>query len=422
MPIGPQLPDSGGLPPAEWAEETLRRIENDGLLSRPRVRRGGSGTVGLIDGREVTVFSSNDYLGLACHPAVTAAAASASMRDGVGATGSRTLSGCHATIEALEAELAAFAGAEAATLAPSGYAANLAVLQTLGGPDAVVLSDERNHASIVDGARLARGHVGVYAHGDLAALEGLLRERRGRAIIVSDTVFSMDGTVADVAGLHRLAREHSAWLVLDEAHAAGVLGPGGRGAAAAELDTGDPQLVRVVTLGNALGASGGAVLGSAAVRTLLLNRGRALIHSAALPHPVVAAARAALATLRDMPELVARLHTNAALFRTAVSPLGVPGGPDMPIVLVLCGEPHRAVALERALLRRGHLVQAVRPPAVPAGASRVRIAVSAAHTGEQLRGLAADLVDLHGWMPAAEVSGKPVERALRAKDAARSSG
>lgn len=382
----------------------LHRETRAGRLRRPRCRAGGSGTVAEVDGRRVVVFSSNDYLGLAAHPAVRRAAAAAALEHGVGSTGSRHLSGCHAAIEELEAELCAFEGAPSATLAPSGYAANVAVLQALGGPDAVVLSDERNHASLIDGCRLSRAAVEVYRHRDLDDLAARLRRAGGRrTVIVSDTVFSMDGTVAPVAGLAELAEARGAWLVLDEAHATGVLGPGGRGAAAgAGIDAAHPQVVRTVTLSKALGAQGGAVCGAVAVRGLLLQRGRALIFSTALPHPTVAAARAALAILAGEPERVARLRANTTRLRTALAPLAPGGRADVPVLPLGAGSEDAAVALEARLLERGLLVQAVRPPTVPAGTSRLRIAVSAEHSSAQLDTLASAVL---GVVAAAEAGG-----------------
>ena len=376
--------------PLDWGQARLDEARAAGLLRTPRERRGGSRPHAVVDGRRVVVLSGNDYLGLSMHPQVREAAAAAARAEGAGATGSRHLSGCHAAISALEADLAEFEGAETATLAPSGYAANLAVLQALGGPDCVVFSDERNHASIVDGCRLSRGQVSVFAHGDLEELERGLRAVDRRPVIVSDAVFSMDGTVADVAGLAWLAQRYGAWLVLDEAHATGVLGDGGRGAAAAAgVDRRDPCVVRVVTLSKALGAGGGAVCGDAVVRRLLMQRGRALIFSTALPHPTVAAAHAALRVLRDDGAgLLWRLRANARLLRGT---LLVGGDEAMPIIPVLTGDPERAVALEEAMLEAGYLVQAVRPPTVPEGTSRVRLVVSAAHSEDELRGAAAAL-------------------------------
>ncbi len=352
-----------------------------------------------MDGRRVVVLSSNDYLGLSGHPRVARAAALAALSLGVGATGSRHLSGCHEEIAALEAEICAFERSPAAALAPSGYQANVAVMQALAGRDAVVFSDELNHASIIDGCRLARAAVEVYRHLDLDDLEARLGRRRERPIIVSDTVFSMDGDVADVGGLLGLARRHDAWLVLDEAHATGVLGPGGRGAAAEAGVAGagdEDRLVRVVTFSKALGAAGAAVLGSPSVRGLLMQRGRALIFSTALPHPAVAAARAALEVLAAEPQRVERVRALARRLRGSLAGLPVSGRPDVPIVPVLVGEPGAAVDLDRQLLEAGYLVQAVRPPTVPPGSSRVRLVPTAAHTEAELDGAAAALRDAVG--------------------------
>jgi len=390
---GRAVPPGAGAQPLHWARALIDREASANLLRQPRRRLGGSGTHALVEGREVVVFSSNDYLGLATHAKVTAAAAKAAAEFGVGATGSRHLSGCHAVMDMLEKELAAFESTPTATLAPSGYAANLAVLVALGGKDAVVLSDERNHASVIDGCRLSRASVEVFRHRDLDHLERRLRAVAGRPVVVSDTVFSMDGTIADVAGLHALARRYSAWLVLDEAHATGVLGDGGRGVAAlAGIDPQDPQVVRVVTLSKALGAGGGAVCGAPEVRSLLFQRGRALIFSTAMPHPTVAAARAALGMLTSEPELVDRLHARTARLRSALSALEPTGHPQVPIIPVMVGDPWRAVALEAKLLEDGHLIQAVRPPTVPPGTSRLRLAISAAHTEVEIDRVAAALL------------------------------
>jgi 8-amino-7-oxononanoate synthase len=398
VPGAPAQQSTATATPLAWAAGVLDGEARAGRLRRPRRRLGGSGAVAEVDGRPVVVFSSNDYLGLAAHPRVRRAAADAALEHGVGSTGSRHLSGCHAGIDDLEAELCAFEGAPAATLAPSGYAANVALLQALGGPDALLLSDERNHASLIDGCRLSRAAVEVYRHRDLDDLDHRLLAAGGRrTVIASDSVFSMDGTVAPVAELVALAERHGAWLVLDEAHATGVLGPGGRGAAAeAGVDPHHPQVVRVVTLSKGLGAQGAAICGHPVVRQLLLQRGRALIFSTALPHPTVAAARAALAVLAAEPQRVDRLRANVARLRAALAPLAPGGRPDVPVLPVPAGAEDRAVALETALLDRGMLVQAVRPPTVPVGTSRLRIAVSAEHTPEQLAALAAAMLSVLG--------------------------
>src|ERR1039458_745345 len=328
--------------PLDWAGETLLADERAGLLRRLRRRDGGSEPRCEVDGRKVVVFSSNAYLGLSVHPAVREAASraalelgvgstgsrhlsgghrgidgpeealarrpgareaawGAALEWGVGSTGSRHLSGGHGAIDDLEEALAGFLGAATATVAPSGYAANVAILEALGGPDATILSDAGNHASLIDGCRASRSRVAVYGHLGSADLEARLDVAEGRPIIVTDSVFSMDGAAADLIALDRLARRHGAWLVVDEAHALGTTGPGGRGLAA-ELGGGGDHAVRGVTFSKALGAAGAAVCGAEPVRRLLLQRGRALIFSTAPPHPTVAAARAALGVLIAEPD------------------------------------------------------------------------------------------------------------------------
>lgn len=380
--------------PLAWADETLLADREAGLLRHPRRREGGSHPRSAVDGRDVVVFSSNDYLGLATHPAVRGAASRAALELGVGASGSRHLSGCHAAIADLEEALAAFVGAATATVAPSGYAANVALLEALGGPDATILSDAGNHASLIDGCRASRSRVAVYRHLDIADLEARLAGIGGRPIIVTDSVFSMDGAEADLVALDRLAQRQGAWLVVDEAHALGTTGPGGRGLAAGLGVAGD-HLIRVITFSKALGAAGAAVCGAEPVRQLLLQRGRALIFSTAPPHPTVAAARAALGLLIDEPELVARLHGRARLLRLLLGERALRGAnPSSPIVAVLVGDPVRTMELDQALWERGYLVQGVRPPTVEPGTSRLRLVASAAHTEAEIEGVAAALRSL----------------------------
>ncbi|MFN2568333.1 MAG: aminotransferase class I/II-fold pyridoxal phosphate-dependent enzyme [Candidatus Dormibacteria bacterium] len=411
MPAREALDDSEGHPlPGSWAKETLDDAATAGLLRRRRSRAGGSHVRCRVDGRDVLVLSSNDYLGLSIHREVREAAARAAIDRGVGASGSAHLSGCHEAAEKLEHNVSAFEGTVTATLAPTGYAANLAAIQALGGRDAVILSDGGNHASVIDGCRMSGCEVQVYRHLDLDDLERRLRRASGRPVIVSDTVFSMEGTCADVAQLNSLAEHHGAWLLLDEAHATGVLGPGGRGgAAAAGIPPSADHVVRVVTFSKALGAGGGAICGSRAVAQLLLQRGRALMFSTALPHPTVAAATAALDVLQRTPQLVDRLRMNARSLRQALHGVGssrhsapplrmnaqsgrhgvpwavLPGAADMPIIAVVLGTPARALTAEQRLWESGFLVQAVRPPAVPEGTSRLRMVASILHTASDLR-------------------------------------
>jgi 8-amino-7-oxononanoate synthase len=389
-------PHPAAASPVAWANSAVAADTAAGLLRRPRQRQDGSDLHCHVDGRAVVVFSSNDYLGLATHPSVREAAAAAAMALGVGATGSRHLSGGHAAMAALEAELARFLGTETATLAPTGYAANVAVLEALGGPDATILSDAANHASLIDGCRASRSMVQVYRHLDAGDLEVRLRGVSGRPVIVTDSVFSMDGGHADLGALDGLARRFGAWLVVDEAHALGTTGPGGRGLTA-ELGLEGEHLVRVVTLSKALGAAGGAICAPAVVRQLLLQRGRALIFSTALPHPVVAGAAAALRALVADPGLVERLRENAARLRRHLGGLAYPGGdPASPIVAVMTGEAEETMRLDAALWESGYLVQGLRPPTVPAGECRLRLVASAAHTPGEIEGVSRALLALLG--------------------------
>ena len=339
---------------------------------------------GTVAGRPVVSFASNDYLGLSHHPAVMAAAHDALDRWGAGSGASRLVVGSRPVHGELEAELAAWKGCAAALTFPTGFAANLGVLAALGGPGITILSDELNHASIVDGARLARATVRVYAHGDLDHLAKLLVEADGPALVVTDSAFSMDGDVADAGALVSLCASWGALLVLDEAHA--VLGPAVDPAAAAAAGV---TLVRVGTLSKALGSLGGFVAGPEPVVALLRNRARPFIFTTA---PTPADAAAALAALRvvrsaEGDALVARLR--AHVDRLA------PGHPT-PIVPVVLGEESAAVAAAEALLAEGLLVPAIRPPTVPPGTSRLRVALSAAHTPDQVEALAGALDRLGG--------------------------
>jgi 8-amino-7-oxononanoate synthase len=383
-----QLPRAEASP-LRWADGMIDTDRARDLLRTPRVRSDGSGIRGRIDGHAVVEFSSNDYLGLSVHPRVREAASRAAHALGVGATGSRHLSGSHSAMLELEQRLADFEGTETATLAPTGYAANMAILEALGGPDAVVFSDALNHASIIDGCRASRARVEVYAHRDIADLERRLAGCDARAIIVSDAVFSTEGTLADVAALATLAGRHHAWLVIDEAHATGVIGPGGAGATAAAGASGMPNIVKVVTFSKALGASGGAVCGAADVRQLLLQRGRALIYSTGLAHPVIAAVTTAIAVMQDEPELRARLRFNITLLHQLLDAAADAGHAcDLPLLPVTVGDAGRAMRLEQKLWHQGWMVHALRPPTVAAGASRLRLAVSALHTPDEIRGVA----------------------------------
>lgn len=361
-------------------DERCAELRAGGRWRRPRPFDASGPTGTLSDeGRPVVSFASNDYLGLSVHPAVVEAASAALARWGTGSGASRLVTGSRPVHHELEAELAAHAGSPRAVLFPTGFAANLGVLTTFGEGGVRICSDELNHASIVDGARLAQGEVAVYPHGDLDALEALLAGAHGRALVVSDLVFSMDGDVAPVEGLAELCRRHDALLVLDEAHA--VLGP-------------DPtpalqgvDVLRVGTLSKTLGALGGYVAGPTAFVELIENRARPYIFTTA-PTPADAAAALAALRLLPAPEGVAlRSRLGALVQRIA------PGHPS-PIIPVVLGEEAAALEASARLLERGLWVPAIRPPTVPAGTARLRVTLSAAHADHDVERLRAALAEL----------------------------
>lgn len=367
-----------------WTD--LARAANASTRAEGRwrsVRTLDSGTpdTATADGTAVVSFASNDYLGLTQHPAVVAAAHAALDRYGTGAGAARLIVGGRPVHDELEAALAAWKGADAALLLPTGFAANLAAIGALvhlaGRRDTLIVSDELNHASIIDGVRLAGAETAISRHCDVDHVADLLRNRRApHAIVVTDSVFSMDGDVAPVEDLAALCAETGALLVLDEAHA--VLGPAGPSGC---------EVVTVGTLSKTLGSQGGFVAGSRPIIDAVLNRGRAFIFTTALAPAAAAAALAAVDLVRGPrgAEVTGRLRRVVA--RVA------PGHPS-PIVPVLLGDEQRAVSVSTALLERGVLVPAIRPPTVAPGTCRLRIALSAAHTDDHLSMLLTTLDEL----------------------------
>jgi len=366
--------------------ERLAELRERGLYRRLRLVEGPQGPQVTLDGRSVLLLCSNNYLGLADDPRVREAAAEAALRLGAGAGGSRLISGNMEAHRALEARLAEFGGSEAALLFGSGYLANGGAIAALAGRGEVVFSDELNHASIVDGCRMARAETFVYRHADLDHLEWGLREAGGRAaLIVTDGVFSMDGDLAPLPELLALARRHGARLMVDDAHAIGAIGPGGRGTVAAAGLSGEVDLV-VGTLGKALGAYGAFVCADAETTDFLLNTARPFIFSTAPPPPAIGAAAAALEILLAEPERVERLQANAAVLRTALAEEGLePTASRSQIVPVEIGEAEPTMALCELLLERGVFAQGIRPPTVPAGSCRLRFTAMSTHSAEQLR-------------------------------------
>jgi 8-amino-7-oxononanoate synthase len=366
--------------------ERLEELRESGLHRRLRLIGGAQGPRVLLDGQPVLLLCSNNYLGLADHPRVREAAAEAALHWGAGAGASRLISGNMEPHRMLEERLATFKGYEAALLFGSGYLANSGAIAALTGHGEVVFSDELNHASIVDGCRLSRAETFVYRHGDLEHLAWGLREASGRgSLIVTDGVFSMDGDVAPLDELVGLARNHRCRVMVDEAHATGALGPGGRGSVAAAGLSGEVDLV-VGTLGKALGSYGAYVCSSAELTEYLLNTARSFIFSTAPPPPVLAAALAALELLEAEPERVEKLGANAATLREALAAEGLAAtSSETQIVPLEVGEAAPTMELCEQLLERGVFAQGIRPPTVPAGSSRLRFSVMATHEQSELR-------------------------------------
>jgi 8-amino-7-oxononanoate synthase len=349
-------------------------------------------------------LNSNDYLGLARDSRLRRAIAQAiAAAERVGGTASRLLSGHDAAWEALERQFAAFVGAEAALYFTSGYAANLGLLTALLGPDDIVFSDAANHASLIDGLRLAGVRKVVYPHGDMAALEHLLAAHAaepGTRVIVTESIFSMDGDAAPFDALARLAERWGAALVVDEAHALGVLGPGGRGLLA-ESPARACTIAAVYTCGKALGSAGAFVCGSRLLIEFLINRARPFIFSTAAP-PYLAAQIAAALELAAAAEAERRWLAEAAAWLRAelrAARLDVLPGPS-PIVPVILGSNRRAVAFAAALQQRGFWVRPIRPPTVPPGTARVRLSLTAALDRATLERLAAACREAAGELDA----------------------
>jgi len=391
---------SGGLD--RVADEILGAIRERGTHRRMRVLEGLQAPRMRVDGRDVLLFAGSNYLDLARHPAVVEAAERASREWGCAAGGSRLITGNLACHEALEEELARFFGSEAALAFNTGYMANVGVIPALVGPGDVIVSDALNHASIIDGARLARAEVAVFRHGDVESFAETLAEVRPRArriLVVVDGVYSMDGDVAPIAEIVKRAHERDASVLLDDAHGTGTLGPRGRGTGEAAGVLGEIDIV-MGTLGKSLGSFGAFVAGSAKLRELLVNTARSFIFSCALAPAQVEAARVALRLVDGEPWRRERLQTRCDRLRDRLAAAGISTAPSTTHVLpVLLGDNARTMAVCERLLERGYYAQGIRHPSVPHGTARLRITPMATHEDAEIDGLAEAIVGIVAELP-----------------------
>jgi 8-amino-7-oxononanoate synthase len=378
--------------------QVLTDLDARGLRRRRRtVRRLAADTAEIeLDGRRCLDFCSNDYLGLASHSRVTEAFVRAAREHGVGARASHLVTGHHPEHAALEELLAAFTGRERAVLFSTGYMANLGLATALAGKSGFVIGDALNHASLIDAGRISRAELGFFPHGDAAALEAALAARRGLpALVLTDGVFSMDGDLAPLPAVAAACARHGACLGVDDAHGLGVIGESGGGTLEhyrlSALDV--PALIG--TLGKSFGCFGAFVAGSRELAETIVQRARTYIYTTALPPAVAAGARAAVAVSIDEPWRRERVQAHVSRFRRLVQGAGLALAESAtPIQPVLLGEPESAVRASEALLERGFFVAAIRPPTVPAGTSRLRVTLSAAHRESDVDALAAALAEI----------------------------
>ena len=369
--------------------DRLEAIKERNLYRQLRTIQSEQGSWIEIDAKQVLNLCSNNYLGLASHPKLKEAAAQAAYTYGCGSGASRLICGTMALHETLEHHIAKFKGVEAALVYNSGYAANLGIIPSLVGNGDAVFSDELNHASLIDGCRLSRAAVSVFPHKDIDALEKQLQRatnhgNKSRRLIVIDTVFSMDGDIAPLPEIVELAKKYDAMLMVDEAHATGALGPGGKGAVAHFGLDGQVPIV-MGTFSKAFGGFGAYVAGSQVLRDYLINTSRSLIFTTALPPTVLGSAIAAVKILQEQPSLVTTLQENARYLRQGLQQIGFDTGPSQTqIIPVILGDAARTLRMSELLLRHRVLATAIRPPSVPEGTSRIRVSVTAAHTHHDL--------------------------------------
>jgi 8-amino-7-oxononanoate synthase len=387
----------------QFLGEELDRLE--ALHQRRSLRRLGvqSGCRILFKGRQLINFSSNDYLGLSQDSRVKEAAKAALDHYPASATSSRLICGNFDLHEQLEEELSEFKGRTSALVFSSGYMTNIGLLSALCGEKDWVYSDALNHASIIDGCRLSKARIQIFRHKDMDHLETLLKASppSGRRVLVTDSVFSMDGDLADLPGLVSLASEYGCVLVLDEAHATGVLGAQGRGLAehfAGQRSSAFPKGavdIEMGTLSKALGSFGGFVTCDGLMKDYLINKGRSFIFSTALPPSAVGAARASLSIVRQEPAIRRRLWANVELLKNRLQAEGFKmQSSESPILPILFGSEEEALKISESLMERGFFVPAIRPPSVPQGTSRLRLTVTAAHSEVEIEDLVEGLAQV----------------------------
>ncbi len=363
----------------------MQAREQQHLLRRRVELQSPQSVQPIINGRQMLSFCSNDYLGLANHPAIADSMKAAIDACGVGSGASHLIDGHHQYHEALERDLAAFCGREAALVFSTGYMANMGVMAALMNRQDTIIQDKLNHASLIDGAKLAQAKMLRYRHNDTGHLAQLLTQATGKRLVVTDGVFSMDGDCAPMTDLARVAGEHDAWVMVDDAHGFGVLGEQGAGLVSEQgLSSSDVQLV-VGTLGKAFGTSGAFVAGDQSTIDYLLQFARTYIYTTATPPAVAAATRTALGLVKQADTQRAHLQALIARLRTGLTDIGFPPmASRTPIQPVVIGSNERAMRISQHLNERGLLVTAIRPPTVPEGTARLRITLSATHSFAQI--------------------------------------
>jgi glycine C-acetyltransferase len=371
----------------QWLETEIQSLKDNGLYNRIRTISSPQGAWLVVDGKQVLNFCSNNYLGLANHPKIVAAAHKAIETHGVGPAAVRTIAGTMDLHVQLEQRLAAFKGVEDAITFQSGFMANLGSISALVGKEDAIFSDELNHASIIDGCRLSGAKIIRYAHCDPDDLRRQLQEQRAafpRSMVITDGVFSMDGDVAPLDKIYAVAQEFDVILMVDDAHGEGVLGKGGRGIVD-HFGLHGKVDVEIGTLSKAFGVVGGVVAGNPRVVEWLRQRGRPFLFSSAMTAPDVAACLAAIDVLEESTELVDRLWENARYFKTEMKQLGFDTGlSTTPITPVMLGEAPLAQQFSRELFEGGVFAMALGFPTVPRGKARIRVMISAAHTKSDL--------------------------------------